>query len=103
MRHIDTRQSWVEVLRDDSIVKFKWVPTKGTLAEISTELLSTLTFERLQEELMVRKSTPAVPRAAAPDVQVQALKRRQNIGLTQRLRLRGQQEIWRLGAAWGVV
>ena len=68
LRHIDARQSWVEALRDDSIVKFKWVPTKDNLADIGTKLLDTLTFERLRDELMVRKSIPAVPRAAAPDV-----------------------------------
>ena len=70
MRHIDAHQSWVEALRDGSIVKFKWVPTKGNLADISTKLLSTLTCKRLRDELLqlVCRSIPAVPRAAAPDV-----------------------------------
>ena len=66
MRHIDARQSWVEALRDDNIVKFKWVPTKDNLSDIGTKLLDIQTFERLRGELMVRKAIPAVPRAAAP-------------------------------------
>ena len=68
MRHINACQSWVKALRNDSIIKFKWVPTKDNLADIGTKLLDTLTFERLREELMVRKSIPAVPRAATPEV-----------------------------------
>ena len=68
MRHIDSRQSWVEALRDDNIVKFKWVPTKGNLADIGTKLPDTLTFERVRDELMVHKGIPTVPRAATPDV-----------------------------------
>ena len=64
MRHIDTHQSWVEALRDDNIVKFKWVLTKDNIADISTKSLDTLTFEWLREEFMVRKATPAVSRAA---------------------------------------
>ena len=36
MRHIDARQSWVVVLRDHNIVKFKWVPTKDNLSDIGT-------------------------------------------------------------------
>jgi hypothetical protein len=68
MRHIDSRQSWVEALRDDNIVKFKWVPTKDNLADIGAKLLDTLTFEWLRDELTVRKGIPTVPRAAAPDV-----------------------------------
>ena len=76
------------------------IPGEGT----GTKLLDIQTFERLRGELMVRKATPAVPRAAAPGNQAQALKRRRNIGPTQRLRLRG----WptrnlELGAVWGVV
>ena len=69
MRHVDTHQSWVEALRDDSIARVKWVPTKDNIADIGTQLLDTLTFERLQEELKVHKSILAVLRAAAPDVQ----------------------------------
>ena len=66
MRHIDARQSWVEALRDDNIVKFKWVPTKDNLSDIGTKLLDIQTFKRLRGELMVRKAIPAVPTAAAP-------------------------------------
>ena len=70
MRHIDARQSWVKALRDDSTVKFKWVLTKAgqPCRYIGTKLPGTLTFERLRDELMVRKSIPTVPRAAAPDM-----------------------------------
>ena len=62
------RQLWVEALQDDNIIKFKWVLTKGNLADISMKLLNTLTFEWLQDELMVCKGIPMVPRAAALDV-----------------------------------
>ena len=65
MRHIDARQSWVEALRNNNIVKFKWVLTKDNIADIGTKLLDTLTFEQLRGELMVRK---AIPRVAAPVV-----------------------------------
>ena len=68
MRHIDARQSWVKALRDNTIIKFKWVPTKDNISDISTQLLGITTFERLRGELMIRKAIPAVPRAAVPDM-----------------------------------
>ena len=103
MRHIDMRQSWVEALRDDNIVKFKWVPTKDNITDIGTKLLDTLTFDRLRDELLVCKGHTGSTKSSGTDCVGQALKRRRNIGLTQRLRLRGQQGFSRFGAARGVV
>ena len=42
MKHIDARQSWVEALCDDTIMKFDWVPTTENLADLNSSFLTPL-------------------------------------------------------------
>ena len=65
LRHIDARQSWVEALRDENIVKLIKVDTHDNLADLNSKLLNSVRFEYLVDKIMVRKALPTQPKAAA--------------------------------------
>ena len=58
LRHIDSRQAWVEALRDQSIVVLTKVDTKVNLADLNSKLLEWDTFERLRDSILVHKPIP---------------------------------------------
>ena len=65
LRHIDARQSWVEALRDENIVKLIKVDRHDNLADLNSKLLNSVRFEYLVDKIMVRKALPTQPKAAA--------------------------------------
>lgn len=58
LKHIDTRQCWVRILRDREIVRPVKVPTHDNLADIFTKILSVEVFVRLRNRLI---HDPAAP------------------------------------------
>ena len=52
LKHIDTRQCWVKLLRDKNICKPTYVPSSDNLADIFTKILPTDVFLRLRSYLM---------------------------------------------------
>ena len=65
LRHIDARMAWVEALRDETIVKFIKVGTEDNLADLNSKLLTPVRFAYLVDKILVRKSLPTQPKAAA--------------------------------------
>ena len=65
LRHIDARMAWVEALRDETIVKFIKVGTEDNLADLNSKLLNPVRFAYLVDKILVRKSLPTQPKAAA--------------------------------------
>jgi hypothetical protein len=64
MKHIDARQSWVEALRDDSVVKLSWVPTQENLADLNSKFLPVARFEELRNRILHPKRLPTLEAAA---------------------------------------
>ena len=60
MKHIDARQAWVEALRDDKIVKLRWVPTKLNLADLNSKFLPTARFQALRDRILHAKALPTL-------------------------------------------
>ena len=58
LRHIDSRQSWVEALRDNRIVEFVKVHTDENLADMNSKLLGAPRFLYLRDKLMVSRNIP---------------------------------------------
>ena len=54
LKHIDTRQDWVRILRDKSICTPTYVPTKLNVADVFTKILGGDDFERLVHMMMPR-------------------------------------------------
>jgi hypothetical protein len=52
LKHIDTRQEWVRMLRDKDICHPVWISTKDNLADIFTKILPVGDFIRLRDQLM---------------------------------------------------
>ena len=52
LKHIDTRQQWVKMLRDKGICQPVHVPTKDNLADIFTKILPVADFTRLRDQVM---------------------------------------------------
>ena len=52
LKHIDTRQDWVRILRDKSICTPTYVPTKLNVADVFTKILGGDDFERLVHMMM---------------------------------------------------
>jgi hypothetical protein len=52
LKHIDTRQHWVKVLRDKNILIPQHIDTKDNLADFFTKVLSKDTFQTLFYQLM---------------------------------------------------
>ena len=52
LKHIDTRQHWVKVLRDKSVLVPRHVNTNDNLADLFTKVLSKDTFDKLFFQLM---------------------------------------------------
>ena len=65
LRHIDARMAWVEALRDETIVKFVKVGTEDNLADLNSKLLTPVRFAYLVDKILVRRSLPTQPKAAA--------------------------------------
>ena len=53
LKHIDVRQSWVEWLRDKSLVNLSHVDTKLNLADFFTKRLDLENFTRLRSMMVV--------------------------------------------------
>ena len=58
LRHIDSRQSWVEALRDNRIVEFVKVHTDENLADMNSKLLGAPRFLYLRDKIMVSRNIP---------------------------------------------
>ena len=58
LRHIDSRQAWVEALRDESVVVLTKVDTKVNLADLNSKLLEWDTFQRLRDTILVIRPIP---------------------------------------------
>ena len=58
------RQSWVEALRDDSVVKLSWVPTQENLADLNSKFLPVARFEELRNRILHPKRLPTLEAAA---------------------------------------
>ena len=58
LRHIDSRQSWVEALRDDRIVRFVKVHTDENLADLNSKILNAPRFLYLRNKIMTAQSIP---------------------------------------------
>ena len=52
LKHIDTRQEWVKILRDKEICFPVHVPSADNLADIFTKILPVEVFIRLRDILM---------------------------------------------------
>ena len=52
LKHIDTRQHWVKVLRNREILIPQHVPSADNIADIFTKILSRDIFERLRDRIM---------------------------------------------------
>ena len=63
LKHIDVRQSWVEWLRDKSLVNLSHVDTKLNLADFFTKLLDLESFTRLRSMMMVDRPIDLALRA----------------------------------------
>ena len=63
LKHIDVRQSWVEWLRDKSLVNLSHVDTKLNLADFFTKLLDLENFARLRSMMMVDRPIDLALRA----------------------------------------
>ena len=63
LKHIDVRQSWVEWLRDKSLVNLSHVDTKLNLADFFTKLLDLENFTRLRSMMMVDRPIDLALRA----------------------------------------
>ena len=55
LKHIDTRQEWVKVLRDKNILKVVHVPTQINIADIGTKILEPGEFLRIRGMIMFYK------------------------------------------------
>ena len=58
LKHIDTRQEWVKLLRDKDICRPVHVPSADNLADIFTKILPVDTFIRLRDRLMHNPTSP---------------------------------------------
>ena len=52
LKHIDTRQQWVQMLRDKNLVVMDKVPTDSNLADLFTKILPKPTFVKLRDQLL---------------------------------------------------
>ena len=52
LKHIDTRQQWVQMLRDKNLVVMEKVPTDCNLADLFTKILPKPTFVKLRDQLL---------------------------------------------------
>ena len=55
LKHIDTRQEWVQILRNKNICNPVHVSTADNLADILTKILKPATFIKLRDQLMSRR------------------------------------------------
>ena len=65
LKHIDTRQYWVEELRDQELIVPEHCPTEDNLADFFTKILPPPTFKKFRDQFM----TPYAPGTEFEDVQ----------------------------------
>ena len=58
LRHIDSRQCWVEALRDERIIKLAKVATDENLADLNSKLLDAPTFLYLRGKILRECAIP---------------------------------------------
>ena len=64
LKHIDSRQAWVEALRDSRIVKLVKVHTDENIADMNSKLLDPARFRYLRSKIMTSRSLPATGKTA---------------------------------------
>ena len=60
LKHIDTRQEWVRMLRDKGICIPAHIPSEDNLADLFTKILPTGTFIHLRDQVLVEKPDPGM-------------------------------------------
>ena len=56
LKWVDLRLEWCRMLKDQSIVTSKWIPTTNNVADLLTKITTKHTFETLRDQLMHRLS-----------------------------------------------
>ena len=55
LKHIDCRQEWVKMIRNKKILLPTHVDSADNLADLFTKILDKGTFERLRDQIMVKR------------------------------------------------
>lgn len=55
LKHIDCRQEWVRLIRDKEVLLPTHVDSADNLADLFTKILDRGTFERLRDQIMIRR------------------------------------------------
>ena len=57
LKHIDTRQEWIRMLRNKNLVIARHVPTEENLADLFTKILPRPTFVKLRDQVLKTRPT----------------------------------------------